>query len=51
MITTAAIVAKYDCDHSYLGAGPEPGDEHKMKQKPDFGQDRYVGHDKLKGKV
>lgn len=22
-----------------------------MKQKPDFGQDSYVGHDKLKGKV
>lgn len=31
--------------------GPEPGDEGKMDPKPDFGEESYVGHDKLKGKV
>jgi hypothetical protein len=31
--------------------GPEPGEEGQMNPQPDFGADRYKGHDKLKGKV
>lgn len=35
----------------FVLAGDTPGSEAKMEPKPDFGEERYVGHDKLKGKV
>ena len=51
MLMAAPFTYIQACAYRGLGAGPEPGNEHEMKQKPDFGQDTYVGHDKLKGKV